>query len=237
MSISDKRWGRRVAKIASEFLLILVGVSAALALDAWWQGVDERAREEQYLEQLLADSRENERRLSDALDLERSQLSANRRVLAAVRSRAPIPPDSARAWRRERALHYADPRLLFGTMEALMATGDINLIRDAEVRTKAIAFSSQLHADMAEFNRWVDDLVQAGPALIDKVEAVIMAGGTVDEDPFVTAIAEARDDPAVRGALLRMELSTQYRILYLERMASALRDFLPILEGAVSPAR
>lgn len=50
-----------------EFVVIVAGVLAALAAQAWWTSHEDRARERDYLAQLLADTRENERRLETAI--------------------------------------------------------------------------------------------------------------------------------------------------------------------------
>ncbi|HEX8830342.1 MAG TPA: hypothetical protein VF705_04210, partial [Longimicrobium sp.] len=46
-----------------EFGIIVAGVLCALGAQAWWEQHEERGREGDYLRQILADTRENERRL------------------------------------------------------------------------------------------------------------------------------------------------------------------------------
>ena len=49
----------RATKALGEFTIIVVGVLAALGVQAMWEGFEERGREEQYIEQLLRDARIN----------------------------------------------------------------------------------------------------------------------------------------------------------------------------------
>lgn len=123
---------KQVQRGAAEFLLIVTGVLAALTVDAWWQGRLDNERERQYLEQLHADVRSNRQRLEEALELEHDQLQRAQSMLAAVRGSKPISADSATSWmtRDPPFPWYSDPRLLEGTIVALVETGDINLIRD-----------------------------------------------------------------------------------------------------------
>lgn len=67
-----------------EFVVIMAGVLAAFAAQAWWEDHQERTRERDYLHQLLADTRENERRLTNAIEEDSAAGRATARALVAL---------------------------------------------------------------------------------------------------------------------------------------------------------
>lgn len=208
--------------------MIVAGVLAALGADAWWENRQEHERERTYLAQIVADTRENERRLDEALAQERMQLEATKAVLGALRSTEPVSDDSARAWLSRRAFYYSDPRLLLGTFEALLQTGDINLLRDDQVRSAVIAYASQVDADVAEFGRWIE----ASSSLVARGE---MAMGAVLPGSFTEEVARyisaVQDDPRARIGVSRSMLANETRITYVERMLEDTRMLRRRLEA------
>jgi hypothetical protein len=84
-------------RLVGEFLLIVGGVSVALAADSLWSARQDRVRETEYFEQLRSDLAENRVRLEAAIDDEETIGAAARSALHAVRSGEPISLDSARA--------------------------------------------------------------------------------------------------------------------------------------------
>lgn len=212
----------------AEFLLIVAGVLAALGADAWWENRQEHERERTYLAQIVADTRENERRLEEVLAQERVQLEATKSVLGALRSAEPISADSARAWLSRRAFYYSDPRLLLGTFEALLQTGDINLLRDDRVRSAVIAYASQVNADMAEFGRWIE----ASSSLVARGEIAVgdVPPGSIEEE-VARYILAVQDDPQGRIGVSRAIIANGTRIIYVERMLEDTRMLRRRLEA------
>src|SRR5438128_10064602 len=83
-TVSDDGAVRRLRPFAAwragvrEFVLILASVLAALAAQAWWQQREDRAREHDYLRQLLADPKANSAKLQHAIALDsRSGVAAD----------------------------------------------------------------------------------------------------------------------------------------------------------------
>lgn len=124
-----------ILRLATEFVVIVLGVLTALAADQWVSGRSDRTLEQEYVERLLddvrADRRENSfirevladgdaasRQLLDLIEAERvgdtKAVSLNRLVLTAARRRR---PDYARATYRE-----------------LVNSGRVGLVRAADVR-------------------------------------------------------------------------------------------------------
>lgn len=220
----NARWKHALA----EFVLIVAGVLAALGADAWWENRQDHERERTYLAQLVADTRGNERRLEEALAQEQMQLEATKAVLGALRSAEPISGDSARAWLTRRAFYYSDPRLLLGTFEALLQTGDLNLLRDDQVRSAVIAYANQVNADMAEFGRWIE----ASSSLVAQGEMAIgdVPPGNVNEE-VARYILAVQDYPRARIGVSRSMLANGTRITYVERMLEDTRRLRGTLEA------
>lgn len=59
-------WVDRIRRLSAEFLVVVTGILLALAINTWWQGVETRQRERDYLADLVVDFEENAARLRDA---------------------------------------------------------------------------------------------------------------------------------------------------------------------------
>jgi hypothetical protein len=145
----------RLARAATEFLLISTGVLVALAAQAWWESQAEDALAAQHIENLLVELRDNQRGLMEAG--ERHQRNAERaaRVLALMgRSENPAVVDS---------LELAAASLLFyevfvpGTaaLDNLLGGGGLGLLDDPAVRLELARYSQSL----GMFDSYSDDLI------------------------------------------------------------------------------
>ena len=65
---------RRVTRFVSEFVVIVVGVLAALSVDSWRGNRTDRDLERRYLEQIVADCQENLRLIVEAKALEQRHM-------------------------------------------------------------------------------------------------------------------------------------------------------------------
>jgi hypothetical protein len=113
---------------------VVAGILAALILQAWWGGRAERGRERIYLTQLSADLSETERTLVSADAWLRPVLNANSQLLRAFHMDH-APTDSIGPWIIT-SLQFREYRPVLGTVEALVATGDLSLIRNADLRSE-----------------------------------------------------------------------------------------------------
>lgn len=158
---ADPRWDwRRAGRwFGAEFLVVVTGVLVALAVGAWWQGRQEAAAERVYLGQLAADLRETERAADAADAYLRPVDRAGSRLWLAFYEPAPPPRDSLLAL-AERAMWTATVRPVVGTAEALVATGDLALIRDDSLRTAVTGYLERTRGrlyDHEHFDRvWAD---------------------------------------------------------------------------------
>ena len=219
--MSDATSRGRFARAASEFVLIVAGVSVALAADSLWDFRQDRAAEREYLAQLRADLTENETRLVAALDLERQQAQAAQRALDALATGGPIAPDSAQLWlMEERGLFYSDPRPITGTLSALVQTGDLRLIRDLETRNALVSYLAQITADKTEFDRFVDESLTGIRMLRASGAAPAVAWGELGD----AAIRGFLRRPVPTDAPIALEhiiTASELRQVYLTRMLEA----------------
>lgn len=132
-------WRPKVRWFAAEFLVVVTGVLVALALNTWWQGQQDEARERTYLIQLADDLRQTERQVASADSITRPADAAGVLLRRAYYAPERPPRDSLLRWfwRADRVI-TASP--VIGTAEALIATGDLALVRDDSLRSAITSY-------------------------------------------------------------------------------------------------
>ena len=211
----------RSPRVLGEFLLIVAGVTVALAADSLWSFRQDRVLEAEYLEQLRSDLDENRDRLIAAIEDEETIGDGAFSALSAVKGGETISPDSARAWLVEqRGFYYADPRLLTGTFSGLVESGDLRMIRDPDVRKSILGYLPQIQADRVEFDRWVDAFItgirpyRTVLLRLPKTERSLAEGS-------VQALSTFPGHPLLAEALDAAIWSNEIRLIYLRRMLVA----------------
>ena len=120
--------------VALEVVIVVVGVVIGFQVTAWGQDRADAAKERGYLEQISADLAETERAMSEAdegaLGVERAIYLLERAFYTPERP----PRDSLLVWVGNAAFG-APRRPVLGTVEALVATGDLALIRTDSLRS------------------------------------------------------------------------------------------------------
>ena len=127
-------WRPKLRWFAAEILIVVAGVLIALALNAWWGNRQDAAREQSYLRQLAADLQETERLMQDTDALLGPSDRAGTLLVHAFY--LPDPPSSdslATLLWTTNLIRQTLPVL--STAEALVATGDLGLIRDDSLRS------------------------------------------------------------------------------------------------------
>ena len=206
-----------------EGVAIVLSILLAFWIDAWWQDRSDQIRLTEYLSQVRADTSDNQLRLMDALHLEKGQLAVVQEILAALRSPAPMTLDSAKQWTQVEPgfLWYSDPRLLDGTITALIATGDINLVHDPRIKTSLIKYLGQLTADMNEFDREVDHYFIHRDEILRVLELARDPGTESAEDSVANELLSIKNDKTAAVAFRLLERNMQSRIWYIEQMLAA----------------
>jgi len=210
-------------RLAVEAATIVFSILLAFSIDAWWQERSDQIRVDEYLSQVQADMQDNLHRLREAIAIERVQAAAIRQILPALRSPVPISLESAREWTQLEPgfMWYADPRLLDGAITALVATGDINLVRDPQIKTSLIAYLGQLQADMNEFDRGVSQFIVHHDELLRAFEMARDPGIEPGEDELANELLSVQNDKSVAAIFRQLEKNIWARTWYLEQMLAA----------------
>lgn len=210
---SDAGWSGAVR----EFAIIVAGVLAALAAQAWWEGHQERAREESYIAQLLDDTRETETRLIDAVQEDSLSRSGARKVIDALTTSGAVPADSFSTW-IGMAGRAADFKPVAGTYQALVQSGDLRLIRDESLRAQITAYAATLEYERQRF-------AQLRQSILDAI------GGLARELPFMRRVfLEGPDASAMNIAQLRADDDAIAVIFVLHATTeSRLANLIPLL--------
>ncbi|WP_412069187.1 hypothetical protein [Rubrivirga sp. IMCC43871] len=120
--------------VALEVVIVVVGVVVGFQVTAWGAERADAAKEQGYLEQISADLAETERTMTEAdagaLGIERAIYLLERAFYTPERP----PRDSLLRWVGNAAFG-APRRPVLGTVEALVATGDLALIRTDSLRS------------------------------------------------------------------------------------------------------
>jgi hypothetical protein len=220
-------------RLLAEFAVIVAGVLIALAVDAWWGRRQERERAEEYLEQLLVDFQETERRLRGTIAGESERLErVNRTIDRALHG--PLPhADSL-----DLPTGYNQFEPLTGTLAALVQGGDLRLLGSDSVRFELIAFSTLIeetvtilrHTETLSWNS--TERVILGRARHSQSAALGEANagrawGQVD-------VADALNDPELFSALQVQAVASQVRLFNLGRLQDPTSRIIGLIQAALN---
>jgi hypothetical protein len=149
-------WRRRVRRLRwflAEFLVVVSGVMVALALTSWAGERRDLGREQAYLRQLSTDLAANEESLKEYITLHRNRAEAAARVLHRFWLEDPSADDTLVA---DLSLPRGNARYrpILGTAEALISTGDLNLIRSDPLRASVLAYVEGVNFSLADVHRY-----------------------------------------------------------------------------------
>jgi hypothetical protein len=161
------------------------------------------------------------------LAFEKAQLKATQEILTALRSPDPMTLDSAREWTQFEPgyLWYSDPRLLEGAISALVATGEVNLIDDQEIKASLINYLGQMKADMNEFDRGVDHYFSIRGEILRLLELARTPGERPEKDELAHELVSIWGEREAAAAFRLLERNVSNRLWYLEQMLAATEKF------------
>ena len=142
---ASRNWRPKLRWFAAEIAVVVVGVLIALALNAWWANRDARARALVVLQDLRQDFAFNK------AEIERVRVRAldrmgpfNQFTSLAPETLSDLSPDSAFAlYESAYELETYDP--ITGSIDALVASGNLGLIRDHALRNHLTSFLESIH--------------------------------------------------------------------------------------------
>ena len=148
-----------------EIAIVVLGVVIGFQVNDWGQRRADRAKEQAYLRQLAADLRETERAIDDAHSSVRPGERAANRLHQSFYTLERPPRDSVRLWLgRYDFLRRVRP--VTGTVEALVATGDLALVRDDSLRSAILDYLESSRSLVEDQREILDGLWRDGARTI-----------------------------------------------------------------------
>ena len=129
-------------RIGAESVAIVVSILLAFAIEAWWQDRNELAIEQRSLSALLAEFEENAELLREARDGYETTYTAAIRLLAYSDQETDDMDSSEFEQLVSRLISARSTHLESGAYDALIASGELNLVRDESLRSRLAAWPS-----------------------------------------------------------------------------------------------
>lgn len=168
MNSSPKRWSRFLA----EGGVIVGSILLALFLDASWDTVQKRGEERETLRSLRGEFDENRILLAELVDVHRTHMCFLSGFYGSPRSGCdPLPPDSTALRVNAAFSQVMTFDASMSTLEALVGAGQMNLLRDATLRTELTRWRREVEDSREEANAMLAtlnesiDLLHAAEAL------------------------------------------------------------------------
>jgi len=232
-------------RLVLESLAVILSILLAFAIDAWWDGYQERGRERELLEGLLGDFQTSRAGLESRRELAERNALGTQLLRNAVEEHRGVGavevPDSLVLAVIGGPTYEADTN----TLDAALASGEIELLRSAELRAELATWRRSL-ADNAEDEREVRRITneQLVPALARSVELGPFFDGLIawsGGDPYAAGrlLAARSGGASTEGTatvLPTPELSGALatRKFYVEFTAANLAELLASLDRAVA---
>ena len=252
-------WRPKLRWFAAEIVVVVAGVLIALALNAWWGAQQDAERERDYLAGVLAELRATEAELTGEIETSRGLFRDAQRVHHAFFLASPPPIDSLQAWWR---FSHSDPEPTFGTLRALIGTGDLTLVRDDSVRAALVWIGERAGYYDVRLRRWEEKVL----ASLDVLAPMIFAHKTArwaergrppaDLDgsgtwgdavrslpvetrppPFVVGPEALLDDPVLYEAVVTYLVATRNHLRNQERLLADVQTARQRIEAASGLAR
>ena len=226
--------GGSAGRLVAEFLVIVIGVLVALGADQWVQGLEERRLESEYLERLRADARYDREEIEFVRAVSMAGLAAVDSVL--------VPGYLSRATDDQvfnDALLAAAARqidLSRGTWDELVASGRIELLRDAEVRL-ALAEYDRFVGEIAGYWDYTDNdlwkfvIRRLPPEILDAWDSTCEQRRGESVERFSTSQSTTACDfgmPAGSADALRADLATDEAIGELRLQRQRYQGLIPV---------
>jgi hypothetical protein len=234
---SSIEWRRSARWFAAELLVVVCGVLIALALGSVYENRQDREREANYMRQLIADLKETERLMDQSDSINARWDTSIASLLKSYRGGGTPPRDSVLRWMGD--VQMDNPVPVLGTADALVRTGDLQLIEDLDLRSTLISYVSSVR----EYNTpWLlsveDDFIAARTLLRDRVdilEASATAGGAVVPAPS-SALYDVGDTNPYPLDVARL-IRDRDAYFLLVRIVDAKRAFLLVRDSFRNEAR
>lgn len=204
-----------------------------------WEGRRHRIREQEYLHQLLSDTRENERRVDLAVHDDSITQSALERLARALYTGTPTSNrDSALALISAPVFSSSNFEPLTGTYGALVSSGELRLIRTDSLRAAIVAYGAQLDYEQRMLAFYLQQAF-GEPAPLARglpfMRAMFVAPDSTG--PIFRRsgmdLAQIRDNSDFAGFFFAIEAANSNRLVHLRTIRDATRRLSCMLEAEV----
>ena len=153
-------WRPKLRWFGAEYLIVVLGVLTAVGINAWWSDRDARTRERLVLEDLREDFLFNKDEVQRIRGISARFLTLyDQLATLSDDAIAGMPPDSVYAYVESIFIsHTYDP--VTGSLDALLASGDLGLLRDRALRERLPSFLEVLRDSDEEKQAAFDQVVQ-----------------------------------------------------------------------------
>ena len=228
-------------QLLAEFLVIAIGVMAALAVDNWNDERKDRLAEQEYLAGIAADLQSN------SSDLAHVRMAAVEnqgalRTLIAIAEGGPPPTTESLVGALIRSTYLGLPSVSEITFSELVSTGSLRLIRSASFKRKLAEFyrefeySAQWHPEYRRKEAATEQLLQGFLPLTARLdmrpEGISRAAESLDVEGVVQHL---RSTPRA-VAVLEDSVWTQHRVIMSsDRLLEAVTELQELLETQMAP--
>jgi len=161
-------------RIVTESVAIVGSILLAFAIDAWWQDRNELIVEQRILRALLVEFEENDKLLQQARDGYEGRYSAAIRLLADI-DQGIDNLDLGNFERLVRELtSIQSTHLESGAYDSLIASGELNIVRDESLRSRLAAWPSYV-------DEWSEE------------EAAVFSFGEDEFGPYISEVIRRRN--------------------------------------------
>jgi len=143
---------QRVGRLATEFVVIVLGVLIALAVDEWVDGIDDRAAERTYLAGLRADLVRDSASHAAMADGWSRSAEYGETLLGVVQGQQ-LPNTVSLLFLVREAGNVSIPQTAAATYEDLVSSGKLSLIEDMELRIAITEYYRTRVEDLSFFDR------------------------------------------------------------------------------------
>jgi len=123
--------------LASEFAVVFLGVLVALGVDQWWDIQQDRALEQAYYGSLLEDLMRDTSEYRTSFEVMEESAQIANEVLDASLGLDEFPANGGRLYR---ASFFNFPQRSTATIDELMSSGNLRLLRDDSIKSAMLAY-------------------------------------------------------------------------------------------------
>jgi len=214
---------------AAEFVVIVVGVFVALAVDSARGARADRVRETDYLQQLRTDLSATAEGLEQAIAVDERARDGADRVVRALSAGSLPPRDSLAKWTISATNSSASFYPTMGTVTALVVGGEVRLIRDERLRQRLLEYHSSVEGTL----RIIDGVDPHMWRTIERLGGIVSWEALIRPEEvqrFAVDWETLAANRGFQGGMFDLELAAQNRLFALRSLRASLDALFEELE-------